>query len=346
MSCRIISKIVSGGLRSLVFLCLFSGGVVGQDIIFSQHYISPTLTNSAFAGLNAYPNFSANYRLQWPGLTSAYNTYALTYDQYFPAKNIGLGASVLTDDQGGGTLKTTKLKGIISYNLRFGDGWQLKFGVGAAYVRNSLDWDRLIFSDQLDPQFGFVDALGNPLISMEQRPAALNNGFFDLDLGFLVYNPKYYFGISMIHANNPYDGFLFDQLDGTEVSLPILLSLTAGYQIVIDYDNKGNPSTFISPNLLYARQSSFDQVNIGAYVQRDRIFGGIWMRHTLDNLDAWIFSAGVLVNTMRISYSFDLTTSQLGFSNSGGSHEIGITVGLEQLEKKVSKLNDCLSLFR
>jgi len=40
-----------------------------------------------------------------------------------------------------------------------------------------------------------------------------------------------------------------------------------------------------------------------------------------------------------------LTSSQLGLQ-SGGSHEIAITVALKSLEKKESKYNDCFSLFR
>ena len=330
---------------SIIFVSLTSL-LLSQDPVFSQYYVAPIHLNSAFAGNVAYPNFAANYRLQWPGVSNVYKTYALAYDQFLPEQNIGLGLTVLSDDQGQGTLKNTKFKGVISYVLRFNQDWQIKFGLGAGFVNSSLDWDKLIFFDQLDPQFGLVDVLGNPLISGEQRPAALSKSYLDLDFGMLLYNPKYYVGISLVHINSPYDGFLTEINSGTEKELPVFMSLLAGYQIVIQKDNKGNPSTFISPNVLFARQAGFNQLNVGAYLQKDVLFGGVWLRYTFENVDALIFSFGVNINGMRISYSYDLTSSSLGVATSQGSHEIGISMGLRSLEKKVSKLNDCLSLFR
>jgi len=326
------------------FICSQDGRA--QDLIFSQFYNAPLHNNSAFAGTVAYPKFAASYRLQWPGITKTYESYGLTYDQYFPKKNIGLGAVIVNDDQGAGTITTNKLKGVFSYNLRFNVDWQLKFGFGAGYVQDVLDWDKLVFFDQLDPQFGELDRNGNRNPTLEQRPTDLNSGYFDIDMGVVLFNPSYYVGISMFHLNGPSNGFVSQPSDPSAANLPILLSIQAGYQIVMDKDNKGNPTTFISPNLLYATQNGFHQVNVGAYLQKDAVFGGLWMRHTIENLDAWIVSAGVYFNNFKVAYSFDITSSSLGLQNSGGSHEIGISMGLRQFEKKESKYNDCFSLFR
>ena len=307
--------------------------------------MSPVHVNAAFAGTVAYPNITANYRLQWPSFANAYRTYALSYDQYLPEHRIGIGGTLISDDQAEGTLKQTKLRGLFSYNIDFGEGYRIKFGVGAGLVRHSLDWDRLIFFDQIDPQFGFVDGAGNTINSNEPRPPSTSGTYFDLDMGMLIYNPKWYAGVSIFHANGPYNGYLTDT-GGTLRSLPVLLSLHAGYQIVIQKDNKGKATTFISPNLLYATQCGFHQLNLGAFLQKDVVFGGLWMRHTIENIDSWIGSVGVHVKGMRIAYSYDLTSSNLGIGSTGGSHEIGISMGLSRFEKKVSKLNDCLSLFR
>ena len=302
--------------------------------------------NSAFAGTVAYPRFSTLYRNQWPGLDNAFTSYSVGFDQFFPEKNLGAGLSIISDDQGNGTLKSTTFKGIISYNVRFGRDWQIKFGLGTAYMRNVLDWDRLIFFDQLDPLTGAVDASGIPNISMEVPPPSFNNSYLDIDVGLLLYNPQYYLGISLYHVNGPSDGFFREVEGAISDSRPVLLSVHGGYQISLVSDNKGNPKTFISPNILYTTQAGFNQVNVGAYVQKDSVFGGLWLRHTLENIDALIFSMGVVFNNLKIGYSYDLTTSELGVNTTSGSHEIGITLGLSNLEKKVSKLNDCFSLFR
>ena len=325
---------------------LYATSAWGQDLVFSQFYINPTFYNSAFAGTVAYPHFTANYRLQWPGFNNVYESYALSYDQYFPEQNLAAGLSIMTDDQGNGTLKQTRIKGIVSYNIRFGRDWQIKFGVGTAFTQNTLDWDKLIFFDQLDPVTGPLDGNGNPNISSEVRPNDPSNRFMDIDLGMLLYNPRYYIGFSMFHINGPYDGFTAETTEGLRSSRPVLISFHGGYQIPLQSDNKGTATTFISPNILYTMQSGFHQVNVGAYLQKDKIFGGLWVRHTIENLDAVIFSMGVVAGNLKIGYSYDLTSSALGWRSTKGSHEIGISLGLAHLQKKVSKLNDCFSLFR
>lgn len=330
------------------FLLQMYFGVISlssQDLIFSQYYISPMHVNPAFAGLNAYPTFTINYRNQWAALDNAYNTYAATYDQYFKKMNSGFGLIILNDDQGDGILTSTQLSGIYSYKLRFRDDWQISFGLQASAIQNRLDWDKLIFFDQIDIERGPFDSAGVPFPSNEQQPANLNNSYFDLSFGMLLYNPDYYIGISLDHINGPYGGFLQEIDNGRQQGVPLLFSLNAGMQIIIFEDNKGNPTTFISPNVIFAHQSGFSQVNAGAYIQIDSLFGGAWVRHTIDNIDAFIFSFGVNFNNTRLAYSFDLTSSRLGLQT-GGSHEIAISIGLEQLAKKESKLNDCFSLFR
>lgn len=319
---------------------------MGQDLVFSQYYSNPIHFNSAFVGTVAYPRFAANYRMQWPGLNNVYESYAASYDQYFPSKNLSAGLILLSDDQGNGTLKQTSAKAIVSYNIRFGDKWQIKFGVGSKFAQNRLDWDKLIFFDQLDPITGPLDGAGVPNISSELRPTSLSQSYFDVDLGMLLYNPKYFLGISVFHANGPAYGFVNDETGGTNSSLPLLISLHGGYQLTLEKDNKGNPSTFISPSILFASQSGFNQLNVGAYLQKSSVFGGLWVRHTIENLDALIFSFGVIANNIKVGYSYDLTLSSLENRSTAGSHEIGISVGLKRFEKKVSKMNDCFSLFR
>ncbi len=324
---------------------LIGGHLNAQDLIFSQYYNSPIHINPAFAGTVSYPHFTTNYRLQWPSLNRVYETYAVSYDQFFKKLNSGFGFTALNDDQGDGTLRTTKASGIYSYKIIFNKNWQIKFGIEVAYNQNRLNWEKLIFFDQIDPVSGPFNSGGIPFPTSEVRPESLNNSYLDIGMGMLLYNPSYYIGISLDHLNGPYAGFTQSATDASSESLPVVFSIHAGTQIVLLKDNKGNPFTFISPNVVYARQSDFDQINAGAYIQVGPIFGGAWVRHTLKNIDSFIFSFGVNLNYIKIGYSFDLTSSELGLST-GGSHEIGISLGLSKLEKKESKYNDCLSLFR
>jgi len=333
-------------IRKLLFCCLLSVAYTctSQDLVFSQYYNSPVHINPAFAGLSNYPLFTTNYRLQWPGINNVYKTYALSYDQFFNKFNSGIGFTALADDQGDGTLKTSRFTGLYAYRLRFKENWQIKFGMEVGYIQSRIDWNKLIFFDQIDPGVGPFNSSGVPFPSGEVQPPSLSNGYLDINFGMLLYNPLFYVGITIDHLNSPYTGFLGNS-PSSNGGLPRVLILNGGMQIVLEKDNKGRPSTFISPNILFAHQSGFNQVNVGAYMQIRQLFGGLWMRHTLNNLDAVIFSAGVDLDYIKIGYSFDLTGSQLG-TNTGGSHEIGIVFRLKNLEKKESKYNDCFSLFR
>ncbi|MBT8230981.1 MAG: PorP/SprF family type IX secretion system membrane protein [Saprospiraceae bacterium] len=328
----------------MLCICYFNN-IQAQDIIFSQYYNSPVHINPAFAGIVSYPNFTANHRSQWLSINKAYTTYAVTYDQHFKKMNSGLGFVALTDSQGNGSIKTTKFSGIYSYNVKFRRDYQIRFGLEAGFSQNRLDWDKLIFFDQIDIEVGPFDSAGLPFPSTEIRPDNLSAGYFDVGIGMLLYTPDFYVGFNIDHVNSPQNGYLTETNTGIGSNLPLLFSLNAGTQIVLATDNKRNPSTFISPNVIFALQSGFKQINFGAYLQKDILFGGAWLRHTIKNIDALIFSAGVNLDGIKISYSFDLTLSSLG-NRSGGSHELGITIGLKKLEKKESKMNDCFSLFR
>jgi len=323
-----------------IFIVFLSLSANAQDFIFSQYYNAPIQLNPAFAGNNNFPVFSANYRLQWPGLQSSYRSYALSYDQFINKFNSGVGFWISNDNQGDGTLETIKFNGIYSYKLRFQRDWQLKIGLEVGYAQSNLDWEKLIFYDQIDPLLG--SAIG--ISSNEVRPDNLNRSYFDVSTGFLLYNPQYYLGFTMKHLNRAYSGFV-PNFGVSEEGIPFLLSIHGGFQITLVEGNNRQNGTFISPNVLFARQGDFNQLNIGAYAQIRSIFGGIWLRHTIKNVDAVIFSAGFDTGDFKIGYSFDLTTSDLGIST-GGSHELGITFKLRGLSNEESPMNDCLMLFR
>ncbi len=64
---------------SLFFFCVCFQ-VKAQDPHFTQFYASPLYLNPAFTGLTYEHRFSMNGRLQWPGVSTAYNTAMVSYD--------------------------------------------------------------------------------------------------------------------------------------------------------------------------------------------------------------------------------------------------------------------------
>lgn len=322
----------------------FLNEVKAQDPIFSQFYNAPNQINPAFAGNTVGPTVAANYRLQWPGFSSVYNTYMLSIDKFSPRYNSGFGASILADDAGNGALKTTKLSGIYSYRILVNKETSIKLGIELGIVQSRLDPTKLVFFDQLDPQFGAVSPGGATIPTQENLSDVGTRFYSDTGAGVLLYNKKFYAGIGLKHLNNPDNGFL-DNIENIDRGIPTRFTIHAGMQIDLEKGNNRLNSAFISPNILYVKQGPFRQINVGAYVDFGAFFTGLWYRDTANNGDAVIGSLGVRSGIFKISYSYDLTVSGLGV-NSGGSHELGIILNFDSLLPQKSKYNDCLSLFR
>jgi len=333
----------------LLILFLSMGGLQAQDVTFSQFYAAPLHLNPAFAGVTLGPRISLNYRDQWPSWPSAYRTFAATYEQPLEDLNSGLGIILLADDAGDGIYKTITASGVYSYQLKIRENLRVKIGVQAGIIQNRLDWDRLVFVDQLDPLNGVGGPDGTPIISDEQQPENLNKTSVDFSTGVLIYGGQFYGGISLKHLNRPDDRFLMVN-DNLGVGLPARFSVHAGTQFYINRGNNRSAPSFISPNILFEQQAGFGQLNAGAYAGYGQVFGGLWYRHTFENPDAVIGLIGMRYGVLRIGYSFDLTLSDLSLTNTGGTHEVSITINLEdsrQLRRKRSSdLNDCFKMFQ
>lgn len=338
-------KLIRKVLYITIYALIFLGPqfAKAQDPIFSQFYIDPIQINPGFTGNTYVPKIGLSYRMQWPLTSFAYNTYSASYDQYFDQANSGFGMNILSDNAGNGILVHNKISLFYAYRMRLGNNSYLKVGIDAAFVQNRLDWDQLIFSDQLDAQFGAVSPGGSSIPSSEIQPEQLSNNYMDASFGLLYFNPNYYIGASAKHLNTPNDNFL-DVNANLFSGLPVRISFQAGGEIPVGNYNIGGLRSFISPNILYVRQGEFAQLNVGAYANLGVFFLGTWYRHANTNSDALIFSTGIKQGSLKIGYSFDLTISQLSI-NSGGAHEIGISFLIGNEEKRTD-YNDCFQLFR
>ena len=140
----------------MVFLMFMALSAVGQDPEFTQFYANPLYLNPAFAGSSRCPRVNINYRNQWPALTGTFVTYSASYDQHFEGLGGGLGLLVLNDKAGEGTLSTTNMSLIYSYQLNVTREFSIRTGMQGTFVQKKLDWDKLTFPDMIDPRYGFI----------------------------------------------------------------------------------------------------------------------------------------------------------------------------------------------
>lgn len=329
---------------TLLLFLFITGQVLAQDPVYSQFYNSPLQVNPALAGNNSSPFFTGNVRIQWPGLSNAYSTYSASYDQYLGESNSGIGFSLLNDSAGDGTLRNTKIGGVYSYNLKINRTNYVRGGVGVGIISKKLDWNKLQFGDAIDPQFGPISPGGTPYPSKEIQPGNTNRNVLDLSFGLLYYSPNFFAGLAVDHLNNPPDEFLTND-EKNFPGIPQRFTLHAGTEFALNSYNKKDMPAFISPNILFVKQGAFSQINVGAYAEIYSFLGGLSYRYSNTNGDAVIFSAGVRKGIFKLSYSFDMTFSDLSLSQ-GGAHELGIIVNTGFGANKRTDINDCLNIFR
>ena len=290
-----------------------------QDPQFTQFYANPLYLNPAFAGTGRCPRVSLNYRNQWPGIPKTdggtYNTSSASYDQHIDAISGGIGLLIVNDKAGQGTLTSTNISGIYSYQLPVTRNFSLKAGVQATYMQKKLDWTNITFGDMIDARRGFIYNTQEAVPS--NNLSNVNN--MDFSAGILGYSKHFFFGIAANHLTEPNESLLGG---GNKSPLPRKITGHAGAVLDIGGDHS---QTSISPNILYQKQGDFEQINLGLYLNKGPVIAGLWYRLK----DSFILLLGLQNEVFKIGYSYDITSSKLpnfGTYNTHGSHELSLGI--------------------
>jgi len=283
---------------------------MAQDPEFSQFYAAPLYLNPAFAGSVRCPRITMNYRNQWPAILGQFTTYDVEYDQYVSSLSGGIGIMAWKDNAGSGTISTTNFSGIYSYQMNLSREFTINAGFQASYMQKNLDWSKLTFGDEIDPRYGFI------YTTQEVAPQG-KSSFLDLSAGILGYTNEFYGGVAVAHLTQPNEGFI-------SANTPLPMKITAHFGAMIPMDDSRRNTSYISPNILFVQQQNFQQINLGLYVERGPLVGGLWYRFG----DAIIALIGIQTNGLKIGYSYDITVNKLS-NATGGAHEISLSYQFE-----------------
>jgi type IX secretion system PorP/SprF family membrane protein len=251
---------------------------------------------------------------------------------------------MMSDNAGDGIYKQTFVSASYSYRVDINREIKAKIGVEAGFIQTKLDWDKLVFYDQLDPITGPYSSGGTRNLSSEKRPLELQRTNFDISSGLLLYGSDFYFGVAVKHMASPNQGYLNINPD-LRLGLRSRWVINGGYEIMIDKGNRNRMNSFLSPNILYTKQGDNAQLNIGTYAALGPMICGLWYRTTFTNADAAMLLLGFRFEGFKIGYSYDFTVSGLS-GKTGGAHEIGLTWNLDPDAGKHLDFNDCFKMFR
>jgi type IX secretion system PorP/SprF family membrane protein len=317
----------------------------GQDIHFSQFYMSPLNLNPAMTGVNNCKNrFIANYRNQWAGVlkNNAYNTYSFSYDQKTPVGRedyFGIGGTLWGDVAGASRFGTTQGRISGSYSKKIA-GYRQKasyivIGADVGITQRRVSDEDLIWPNQIGAD-GY-----NPDLASGEDPFDTDFLYPDLSAGLLYFSvvnkyTNWYLGAALHHLNQPNVSFL-----DTEVTLYSRATIHGGGQFEL------KKKITLLPFAVMLFQGPHREFNGGASLRfalgpsrtsnQSWQFGAWYRLGTADNngtqetgvdlhSDAVIFSTRFNYEQFGIGFSYDLNISELaGASPANGSFEFSMT---------------------
>lgn len=296
-------------------------GAIGQDVQYSQYYANPLYLNPAFTGAINNHRVAINHRLQWPDLPKAFTNYSVSYDYNAAELNSGFGLLINVDRAGSANLSNTSAAFNYSYTISFRDEWIIKPAVSLGFVSRTIDFNKLVFGDQID--FGVDGAPSqDPSIGSIE-----NNNYMDVGSGLLIYNKRFWAGFSGFHLNEPNNSLI-----GGASKVPAKYTIHGGARFQLgNPDFKDIKKASVAPSFIYKRQGDYEQLDVGASFHYSPVMLGLFYRgmpwiETVPNRgnhEAVILVFGVDFQNLQFGYSFDSNISKLS-AESGGAHEISL----------------------
>lgn len=250
----------------------------GQDPSFSQYKFNKIYFNPAYGGYNGEHHFNASYRTLWPNVpgrpvAGPLSNYMVAGDYFFKEAQPkrwqvpftgSIGGFVSQDFEGQGFLTTSFMGVTFAQHFpivqKASELPRLMLSIGLkAYATNvRVNWDKLVYSSQLDVDYGITGSVASVHSGIGQRWGG------DLDAGILVssnfrgadswYNEL---GFAAAHiASSPL------ALSGTnDMTWSTPLKLSASYRTKVPVAAK---RLYIGLTALFEKQANFYELNTGA----------------------------------------------------------------------------------
>lgn len=318
-----------------VFILLSAGyKSSGQDPTFSLFNINQVYLNPAFAGGTGDLSVGVNSRAQWTRIPSRFQTNMAYVQGGCPNWNLGLGLRLYDDTEGEGYMRNVNAAGLVAVHLpgRFGRGiralrnkkyiWSV--GLQLAVGQRLLNWDDLVFSDQLDPY------LGHYLSQSQVNPQnEVSNLVFDMGVGsrfrftFGDRGSHVNMGVAAFHINKPVESFF-------NMETRLLPRYTAYLYTHFQTSRYSNKPHYLSIGWVMDHQQVLrtNTLNLNYDVAQNLMLGIAYRKKYVvvfdDDFDSFILGFMYTVGNLTLGYSYDMTLPNLGVENTAGTHEIGL----------------------
>jgi len=248
---------IVGIAMSLISLCCLLKPCFAQDAVYSQSYASHLNLNPALTGLSHTPTIALNYRDQWNAFQGGYKTYSVSIDKHSARFNSGLGLLIANDRALHGAVNHLQVSALYSYFVPISDYWGSTIGLQATLNQRSIDYNQLIFGDQISELTGFqpISVATNEVLDLGNSVKS----YFGLSGGFLLFSNTFYLGTTFKNINRP--NISVANIEEESV-LPMYISFHAGN--TFNLNDISGLSPYVAPNIFYANQGKYHQIMAGA----------------------------------------------------------------------------------
>lgn len=313
------------------------GSAFSQDLHFSQYNENPSLLNPALTGSTYVMRASVIYKDQWRSVTVPYKTFGASFDMKFKASSwdkvdpfktrtfkksfnkVSGGLAFYSDKAGDGNMGTNLVNLSLATFIKAGDHSSFSLGLQGGVVQKTIDYSKLIFSNQYNGTTGYDQTIANG-----EQYGAKSFVYGDF-AGGLLWNYsreessigennqiKADFGVGVFHINRPKQKFLV----GTNEKLFSKYIVHGKLLMGIPHSNVG-----LAPSIIYQIQGPTKEIIGGlmikyylkddskytGYIKRSSIGLGVYYRAK----DAVIANILIEMGQYAIGFSYDINTSNL-----------------------------------
>lgn len=340
----ILSRIIKTLLLSsnfrkagISFLCLFFltpfikiEQSFGQDIHFSQFYMSPFTLNPAFAGAVYGMAAQVNYKDQWKSVGTPYKTYAASYDISFQkSKNakafFAAGINFFSDKAGDSKMGTTQANLVGACHVYIDRYTKIGGGLQIGYAQRSIDYTALQWGNQFDGTYY------NPSLNSHESQGSSSYAYPDVAAGVVwTYNNlagmkrvvenndlKANFGLSVFHLSQPKYSYI-----GDNEKLKMKFVMHGDILLSVPYTSLG----FV-PGFMYFKQGGPSEIYVGSLIRtklrqkskytRDKSSSAFSIGAFYRAKDAAIIALLLEYSHYTIGMSYDINTSALSNASVG-----------------------------
>ena len=338
----------------------------GQSPSFSQFFQKNPYVNPAYTGIMGVEEIHTilHHREQWISVPLKYTTSLLSSDWRICQKNLGVGIIALQNIEGEGLLKTNEISFPISVHKGISKRSSISAAIQITAITKSINWDDLIFSDQLHPVLGQIynSSVQRPKESFNQLTVSsgaiwtLKGGIFKGGYNQSSRSDHFKVGVALHNIGGFEDSFYGSSIRSLNPT-KLTIHLNNLYKIKKTADFSGRRITFFDYINMYGiheNQGTFDKapsvfktttLGLGLSMRKTVMFG-ISYRHAVRQIDDFnntedlsrnmkeslIYNLVFNVNPRNvpyqiyITYSYDINISDLNNLYSGSSHEVSLNM--------------------